>query len=109
MGRKMEKTKTIGSANFGRFFAVWEVGTPYIEVYSTATGEMGFSQAKAAAQRGESYPGSIHIIGTNGDLLVSGMPKRGRTPDEYVREELERFANEDGGAYLGAMDEGYGR
>ena len=109
MGRKEEKTRAVGMANFGSFVAAWEVGAPYIEVYSPEATGHGYTkqQIKAATQRGERVSGSVHEINTSGDLNQEGRPLDGRTPDQYVRDELKRFVTDDGEAYGEAIQEGY--
>lgn len=98
MGRKTEKVHKIGQASVPGWLALWTVDTPYIDIYP-ATAIESMSAARAAFQRGLSYPGSVHVLNTSGDLNAAGLPKDGRTPDEYVRDELRAWHQEDGREY----------
>ncbi|MBD3004589.1 hypothetical protein [Streptomyces sp. 5-10] len=105
MPRKTEKTYEVGKANYKRFFAAWIVGSPYIDIFSHPEG--GMSKVLQFMQRGKTHPGPIHTLGTDGDLLVSGSPKGGKTPDEYVRERLIAWFDEDGETYMEELDAGH--
>jgi len=77
-----EMRRTITEVEIGPFRAVWIAGNSYIEVY---------------LNNGE-YP--VHVLNTSGDLGGDGWPKGGRTPYQYVRDELEAFIEEDGTEYI---------
>jgi len=98
MPRKKEKIYEIGHASIPGWAAFWTADTPYIEVYP-ATAIDSTSAARAAFQRGESYPGAVHAINTSGDLDGNGRPKDGRTLNDYVRDELRAWYREDGREY----------
>jgi len=93
------------SGNHKRFFGVWEVGTPYINVY--AGGHI--RPVVVAYEKGEVYhdQAAVHVINTAGDLDENGMPKDGRTPAQYVKDEVTAFVQEDGDDYLAEIDAGY--
>lgn len=90
------KDRQIGFAEAENFFACWEVDTPYIEVFPDSEDR---EEVREAFRRGETYSGTVHVINTNGDLNESGYPKDGRTPDEYVRDELLAWYEEFGEDY----------
>lgn len=102
MGRKTEKTHQIGHASIAGWAALWTVDTPYIEVYPADAVVGDMSAARAAFQRGQSYPGAVHVINTSGDLNADGLPKDGRTPNSYVKDELMAWAEESGADYAEA-------
>lgn len=86
------KRKVI-TANYGHWFAAWEYGAPYIEVF----GNSGPSMAKVrrAFERGENVEGSVHVISTAGDSWGGNDAQH----TEYVRNELIAWAAEDGEIY----------
>jgi hypothetical protein len=105
MPRKTELTTEIGKANYQRFFAVWMVGSPQIDIFAPTQG--GMAKVMKTLQRGMNHPGAIHTLATKNDLNVSGMPEKGLTPDEYVRERLIAWFEEDGEAYMEELDGDY--
>lgn len=103
MPRKKEKVYEIGQAAIPGWAALWTVDTPYIEIYPASAID-SMSAARATFQRGESYPGAVHVLNTSSDVDDKGRPKDGRTPNDYVRDELRAWYQEDGKEY----DEAYG-
>lgn len=94
MPQKRVKTRNVVSANYREFFAVWEVGTPYIDVFGNSS---DMRQVIAAAEKGERTPDgstAIHPISTNGDDA-----KWADDPKAYVKAELKEFADESGDDY----------
>lgn len=84
MGRPIRKTHDVIMANYGPWFAAWEVGTPYIDVFGSGS---SYARVKAAFQKGENDTGStaVHCISTAGD--DTGQTTAERTA--YVKAELE--------------------
>lgn len=105
MGRPRERTRHVVSGNYKRFFGVWEVGTLYINVYSGGQ----IRPVVVAHEKGETYNKLqvVHVINTTGDLGEDGMPKDGRTPEQYVKDEVKSFAQAVGDDYLTEIDDGY--
>jgi hypothetical protein len=97
MPQKRVKTRDVVSANYKTWFAVWEVGTPYIDVFGNSS---SMQQVIAAAQKGERTPDdstAIHALSTNGD-----DHKWLESPKAYVKNELMAWADEDGDDYTAA-------
>ena len=98
MPKKAQRVHEVAFANYQQFCAVWHVGGPYIDVYGSG---VNVDKLRATVERGHAYheANAIHAINTNGDLGEDGRPKDGREPNEYVRDELKMWVDEDGETY----------
>ena len=94
MGRPLQKTHNVIMANYGPWFAAWEVGTTYIDVFGNGS---SYARVRAAFQKGENDPGStaVHCINTTGDNTGSNPAER----KAYVMAELRVWADEQGETY----------
>lgn len=92
----------VGSAHTDEFVALWNPDTPYIEVLDRAFFEQHAEDIMAAWELGGTWSdeagngGSVDVISTGGDLDDDGMPLFFDTPDEYVADELKRWARDSG-------------
>lgn len=94
MGRPLTQTHDVVMANHGMWFAAWEVGSPYIDVYGTSA---SYRLVKAAYQKGQNDPDSTAVacINAAGDK-TGGNNAQHRA---YVLKELKAWVAEDGDAY----------
>lgn len=89
-----QKAPVVVSAEYREFFAVWEVGTPYIDVFGESS---SMQEVTTAYKNREAPPESctaIHCISTNGDDA-----KWAADAKAYVKAELKEFADEYGDDY----------
>lgn len=82
-------------AGYGSWFAAWEYGAPYIDVYGTASSN--YDGVRIAYEIGGYHDGStaVHTLSTTGDSWGDNDAEH----EEYVRNELKAWADEDGEIY----------
>lgn len=107
-------SNAVGIATTSMWAAVWTVDTPYIEIIRRDFFDEYADEIREAAVRGQNFAtengdtGAVHVVSTGGDLDEKGWPKNYDGPAEYVTEELETWAREEGGDFERAVAEGYG-
>lgn len=95
MGRPRVKTRNVIMANYGPWFAAWEVDAMYIDVFGNSS---NYARVKAAYQKGEADPGStaVDCISTTGDKTGDDDAQR----RAYVKAELKAWADEQGETFI---------
>lgn len=103
----------IGVAFSDSWAAAWTVDSPYIEIMTREFWDLHETKIRAEFAAGRTFSdasGSIHSLGTAGDLNDDGFPKgHDGDPNEYVAAELNAWIAESGDDYEQAMADGYGR